>query len=55
MMANFERHSDFSSRRIRNVCKQLTSHIVSRVSCLSPWARQNFTAPLKLEQTLSHK
>ena len=31
-----------SLRRIKIVCKQLTSHIVSRVSCLSPWERQNF-------------
>ena len=33
----------------------MTSHLTSRVSCLSPWARQNFPAPLKLEQTLSHR
>ena len=28
--------------------------LTARVSCLSPWARQNFQTPLKLEQTLSH-
>ena len=35
-----ERHSDFSLRRVKNVCKQLTSLLVSRVSCFKPWARQ---------------
>ena len=33
----------------------LTSCLTSRVSCFSPWARQNFPAPLKIEQTLSHR
>ena len=28
------------------------SLLTSRVSCLSPWARHNFPAPLKIEQTL---
>ena len=28
---------------------------MSRVSCLNPRARQNFPAPLKIEQTLSHR
>ena len=31
----------------------LTSLLMSRVSCLSPWARQNFPAPLKTEEILS--
>ena len=39
----------FSLRRAGVVCKQLTSHLASRVSCLSPWVRQNFQAPLKIE------
>ena len=43
----------FSLRLEKNVCKQLTSLLVSRVSCLSPWPRQNFPAALKIEQTLS--
>ena len=30
------------------------SLLVFCVSCLCPWARQNFPAPLKIEQTLSH-
>ena len=33
----------------------LTSLLTSRVSCPSPWARQNFPAPLKIEQALSHR
>ena len=45
----------FSLRRVKNVCKQLTSFLVSRVSCLSPWARQKFSALLKIERTLSHR
>ena len=45
----------FSVRRVSVVCKQLTSILVSRVSCLSPWIKQNFPALLKIEQTLSHR
>ena len=33
----------------------LTSFLTLRVSCLSLWSRQNFLAPLKIEQTLSHR
>ena len=32
----------------------LTPLLTSRVSCLSPWARQDFRAQLKPDQTLSH-
>ena len=39
----------------RKYCKQLKSFLTSRVSCLSPWTRQNFPAPLKVEQTLSFR
>ena len=53
MTANFERHSGCLLRRVKDVPKHLTSLLKSRVSCLSPWARQNFPAPLKIEQTLS--
>ena len=35
--------------------KDLTPPLTSRVSCLSLWARQNFPAPVKIEQTMSHK
>ena len=28
------------------------SHLTSCVSCLSPWAGQNFPGPLKIDQTL---
>ena len=52
MAANSERHSEFLLRRVSNVCKQLPSLLVSRVSCLSPWARQNFPAALKIEKKL---
>ena len=38
-----------------NICKQLMSHTVSHVNCLSVRARQNFPAPQKVEQTLSHR
>ena len=55
VMAKSERHSEFFVRRGSNACKQLTSLIVPRVSCLRPWERQNFPEPLKLEQTLSHR
>ena len=41
--------------QVKNVCKQLTSLLVSCMSCLSPWARHNFPALLKIEQTLSHR
>ena len=51
MMANFERHSAFFVTAGKE-CKQLTSLVVSRVSCLSPWARQNFPAPQKIEKKL---
>ena len=37
----------FSIRRVSVVCKQLASLSSSRANCLSPWARQNFPAPLK--------
>ena len=30
----------------------MTSFLKSHVSCLSPWARQNFPAPLKIELAL---
>ena len=45
----------FSLRRVSDVRKQrkLTSLLVCRVSCCSPWARHTFPAPLKIEQTLS--
>ena len=33
----------------------LTSLLTLLVSCSSPWARQNFSAPLKTEQILSHR
>ena len=33
----------------------LTSLLKSCVSCLSPWAKQNFPAPPNIEQTLSHR
>ena len=33
----------------------LKSLLTSRVSCPSRWARQNFPAPPKIEQTLSHR
>ena len=33
----------------------LTPLLMSHVSCPCPWARQNFPAPLKIEQTLSHR
>ena len=33
----------------------LTSLLMSRVSCVSLWAIQYFQAPLKIEQTLSHR
>ena len=49
---NVIRH--FSLRR-EHVCEQLISLSVSCFSYLSPWARQNFSAPLKIEQTLSHR
>ena len=57
MMANTERHFGGLryGARVSNVCKQLMSLLVSRVSCLSSWASQNFPAPLKKEQTLSHR
>ena len=35
--------------------KVLRSLLMSGVIYLSPWARQNFLAPLKIEQTLSHR
>ena len=54
MAANSERHSEyFLLLRVSVICKQLTSLLVACVSCLSPWARQNFPAPLKIEQTLA--
>ena len=57
--ANSERHSEFSVWHVSVICKQLMSLLASCVSCLSPWARQNFPAPLRieqtLEQTLSHR
>ena len=34
----------FALRCISDVCKHLTSLVVSRVSCPSPWARQNISA-----------
>ena len=33
----------------------LTSLLTPRMSCLSPWARQNFPARLKIEQILSDR
>ena len=33
----------------------LMSLLMSRVSCPSPWARQNFPTPLKIKQILSHR
>ena len=45
----------FSLLCVKNACMQMTSLLVSHVSCLSPWARQNFPAPLKIEQTMSHR
>ena len=33
----------------------LMSLLRLHVSCLNPWARQTFPAPLKIEQTLSHR
>ena len=45
----------FSLQSVKHVCKQLTSLLVSRVSCLSPTVRQSFSASLKIEQTLSHR
>ena len=44
-----------NSKRLCDVCKQLMSLLVSSVSCLSPWARQYFPAPLKTEETMSHR
>ena len=44
----------FSLRR-EHVCEQLISLSVSCFSYLSPWARQNFSAPPKIEQTPSHR
>ena len=55
MMANSKRHPEFFRHGVNNVCKQLKSRIVSRVSCLGPWGRQSFPAPLKVEQTVSHR
>ena len=43
----------FVVRRVSDVCKQLTSLLVPRVSCLSLWASLNFPAVLKIEQTVS--
>ena len=40
---------------VSDACKLLMSFKVSGVSCLSPWIKQNFPAPLKVEQTLSHR
>ena len=37
------------------ICEQLKSLLVSCVNCLSPWARQNFPVPLKIELTLFHR
>ena len=31
------------------------SFLTSRVNCPSPWTRQNFPAPLKIEQILFHR
>ena len=45
----------FSLRRESNICKQSTSLLVSRVSCLSPGARENFPAPLKIGQMVSRR
>ena len=36
-------------------CRVLSSRLTSRLSCLSQWVRQNFPAPLKIEQTLSDR
>ena len=33
----------------------LTLLLTARVSCLSPWTKQNFPASLKIEETLSHR
>ena len=33
--------------------RDLTTLLTSRVSCPSPWARQNLPVPLKIKQTLS--
>ena len=37
MTANTECHLDVF---VSNICKQLTSLLVARVSCVSPWVRQ---------------
>ena len=37
----------FSLRRVKNVCKQLTSIQVSRVSCLSPMGKTEFSSTAK--------
>ena len=50
-----ERMSKILLRRISRVCKQLMSLFVSHVTYFNPWTRQNFPAPLKIEQTLSHR
>ena len=54
MTANSERHTECVvtalDRRLSTIDVTL-----SRVSCLSPWARQNFSAPLKIKQILSHR
>ena len=54
MASNSERHSEFFVTA-HQCCKQLTSVLASLVSFLSPWVRQNFPPPLKIEQTLSHR
>ena len=35
--------------------RALTTLLTSGVSYISPWAKHNFPAPLKIEQTLSHR
>ena len=54
--ANSEHHSDFLFwQEVSDIWKQVMSLLVSHVSCLSPWAQQNFSASARIEQTLSHR
>ena len=49
---NSECHSEFLLWYVNGVCKQLTLHFTSCVSCFGQWARQINRAPLKKVQTL---
>ena len=53
MPANSERHSEFFVTARKEHCKQLASLLVSRVSCLSPWAREFFSTAKNISNSAS--